>query len=69
MAKTIKNISVGLTKESLKELDELCKFYEENRSTIVRRAISSLYQDEVNFASLTKAEETDNLIRKIGAQY
>lgn len=51
MATTVKRASIGLTKETLKQLDYLKKELGENTSQVVKRAIQELY-------SIIKAEYT-----------
>lgn len=43
MATTIKRITLALTKEDLRQLDELSKMFEEDISKIIKRGIILLY--------------------------
>jgi len=47
MASTKKRMSLALTKEDLREIDLLCKLFEENPSQVIRRAITLLHY--INF--------------------
>jgi metal-responsive CopG/Arc/MetJ family transcriptional regulator len=43
MTTTVKRVSFCLTKETQRQLDEICKLFQENRSQVIIRAIQSLY--------------------------
>lgn len=45
MAITVRRATICLTANMLKQMKELCEYYEDNNSRILRRALSELYKN------------------------
>lgn len=64
MKATKKTQSISLQKESLQQLNELSKYYEENNSQIVRRAIADLHWRVIAISHMESSTTIKTKIRE-----
>lgn len=64
MKTTKKTQSISLHKESLQQLNELSKYYEENNSQVVRRAIAALHWHAIAISHMESSTPIKTKIRE-----
>ena len=62
MANTIRRISVGVTKENLRQLDTMCEEFGESKSQVVKRALTILFYISKNQGS-DKNQDNKELLK------